>query len=457
MFDDDAPPDPSDPVGEALRGLALKVREEVVTPDPEELRARPTIHRASRPRLLVPSIAAAIVLIVGVTLAITLPGHTGKGHSPAVTSPTPFRVATHATRIGGITLVSDNLNQVLAQAPTMAVHASTVLYPDLDANNSAISFGAGSVWVLQSTKPLGGSAQPLGRRALSSDCGALVRLDPSTTAATGTVPLATCPEAVAFGDGSVWVLSFQINVDGYRLSQVDPATMTVRSTTIIDGGAHGVTPQGDTGAKHLYVTTAGTSVVVALQTETGATQIVTIDAATLATVESTTILPTRGVASALAATTTAAWMGTTNGWIYRIDPTTGTVTAQRHLGTSVRSLSASNQALWATVTLPPTNPTSAYPGFDTLELDPATGALTHDTRLPLLLVSTDGTEVWGIFASPERGSYIAKIDPHTGTVIGATSSPFKAPAFTPDTIGVSDGAAWVINTNLQTLTKVSPR
>lgn len=456
MFDDDAPPDPSDPVGEALRALALAVRREVAAPDHDEPWERTAVQRARHHKLIVPSIVAAVILIVGATLTVTLTGQARRGHRPAVTRPIPALVATHATRIGPITLLSDNLNQVLDQAPTMSVRAVTVRYPDLDANDSAIAFGAGSVWVLQSTKALGGTAQPLGHRAPSSDCGALVRLDPSTATTTGTVPLATCPAAVAFGDGSVWVLSFQIGVDGYRLSQVDPASMTVRSTTVIDGGANGVTPQGDTGAKYLYVTTTATNVVVAVQTETGATQIVTLDAHTFTAAASTTIPAAQGVASSLAASSTAVWMGTTGGWIDRIDPATGALTSERHLGAAVTSLSASNEALWITVALPPGKPDSAYPGFDTLELDPASGALTRDTRLPLLLVSTDSGEVWGIFASPERGNYIARINPHTGTVLGATSSPFKAPAFTPDTIGVSNGAAWVINTNLQTLTRVAP-
>lgn len=450
MFDDHAPLDVSDPIGQALRGLALAVQDEVTVPEPAGLWNRAAVQRVRRRRLVVPSLAAAVALIVGVALAVSLTGTSG--HSPAV------RVATHATRIGGITLVSDNLNQVLAQAPTMTVRSVTVRYPDLDANQAAIAFGAGHVWVLQSTKPLGGTARPLGAPAPSSDCGALVRLDPATTATTGTLPLATCPIAVAFGDRSVWVLSFQIGVDGYRLSQVDPATMSVRSITVIDGGPGGVTPQGDTGAKYLYVTATPTTVTVAVQTAAGTSQIVTLDATTRTTIGSTTIPASHGEADALAGTPDADWVGTTAGWLYRIDPATGATASERQLGARVTSLSASAQALWMTVALPvalpPGKPPAAYPGFDTLELDATTGSIRHDTGLPLVLVSTDGSQVWGIFSSPQHGNYIAKINPVTRTVEGATSSPFT-PTFTPDTIGVSNGAAWVINTNLQTLTKVS--
>lgn len=110
-----------------------------------------------------------------------------------------------------------------------------------------------------------------------------------------------------------------------------------------------------------------------------------------------------------------------------------------------------------TIALPTGKPASAYPGLDTLELNPNTGAVAHDTGLPLLLAATDGgDEVWGIFAKPRHGNYIARIDSRTRTVAGITSSPFKGSAFTPDTISVSGGAAWIINSNLQTLTKVTP-
>ena len=337
----------------------------------------------------------------------------------------------------------------------MSVRSSTIKYPDLDANYEAIAFGAGSAWVFESATPLGGPAEPIGSPE-PSDCGALVRLGSSTMAATGTLGLKRCPLALTFGDGSVWVLGMQIGTAGYRLTRVDPANMTVRASTVIDGGAAGVTPQGDTGAKYLFVATGGATVTVAVQTTAGSSQVVTLDAKTLATVASVTIPEARGEATALTANSSAAWLGTDGGWVYHIDPRTGTVAGERQLGARVFSLSASDRAIWMTIALPPDKPTSPYPRFDTLELNPVTDAVEHDTGLPLLLAATDGSDVWGIFSTPQHGNYIARIDPSTRTVAGITSSPLKAPAFTPDTIGVSDGAAWIINTNLQTLTKVVP-
>jgi hypothetical protein len=396
--------------------------------------------------------------VVAAALLVIVLGPFGGGHRPAITTPnlpSHPRLASHASTVGGVTFVSYNLNQVVAQAPSMSVRSSTITYPVLGANYDAIAFGAGSTWVVESATPLGGPATPIGSPD-RSDCGALVRLNSSTMAATGTLALKRCPLALTFGDGSVWVLGMQIGTVGYRLTRVDPANMTVQASTVIDGGAAGVTPQGDTGAKYLFVATGGATVTVAVQTAAGASQVVTLDAKALATVASVAIPAARGEATALTANSSAAWLGTTGGWVYRVDSRTGGIAGERQLGASVRSLSASDQAIWMTIALPSGKPASAYPGFDTLELNPVTGAVEHDTGLPLLLAATDGSDVWGIFSTPHHGNYIARIDPSTDTVAGITSSAFKAPAFTPDTIAVSDGAAWIINTNLQTLTKVVP-
>lgn len=460
MFENDARPNMADPVGEALRGLGLAVTNEVTTAGGAQLRAPArAARRRRRMRISVPALSITGAAVVAVALLVIVLVPSGGGRRPAITTPTaPSHpvLASHASTVGGVKFVSYNLNQVIAQAPSMSVRTTTIKYPDLDANSDAIAFGAGSTWVLESSKPLGGPAKPIGTPDLS-DCGALVQLNSSTMAATGTLPLKLCPEALAFGDGSVWVLSFQIGVEGYQLTQVDPTSLAVQSTTIIDGGQGGVTPQGDTGAKSLFVAAGSATVTVAVQTATGASQIVTLNAKTLATIGSVTIPEARGEATALAANSSAAWLGTDVGWVYQINPSTGTIAGERQLGAWVHSLSASDQAIWMTTALPAGKPLSAYPGFDTLELNPTTGAVEHDTGLPLVLAATDGSDMWGIFSTPQQGNYIAKIDPSTGTVAGATSSPFRATmAAYPDTIGVSDGAAWIINTNLQTLTKVVP-
>ncbi|MGH2872587.1 MAG: hypothetical protein ACRDL5_09030 [Solirubrobacteraceae bacterium] len=406
--------------------------------------------------MTVPTLSITAAAIVAAALLVIVAEPFGSGRRPAVATPnapSARRLASHSSTVGGVTFVNYNLNRVVAQSPSMHAHSSTLKYPVLGANDDAIAFGSGSAWVLETAEASGGPAKPIGTPD-RSDCGALVRLDSAAMTATGTRSLKGCPLALTFGDGSVWVLGMQIGTAGYQLTRVDPANMTVQASAIIDGGPGGVTPEGDTGSKYLFVATGGASVTVAVQTRSGASQVVTLDAKTLATVASVTIPQARGEATALAANSSAAWLGTTGGWVYRIDSRTGQIGGERQLGARVLSLSASGQAIWMTIALPSSKPARAYPGFDTLELDPVTGAVKHDTGLPLLLAATDGSDVWGIFSAPQHGNYIARIDPTTRTVAGITSSPFKAPAFTPDSIRVSDGAAWIINTNLQTLTKI---
>jgi hypothetical protein len=186
------------------------------------------------------------------------------------------------------------------------------------------------------------------------------------------------------------------------------------------------------------------TVTAAVQSATGATEVVTLAAPTLAPVASATIPPARGEAAGLSANRGGTWLGTTGGWVYRIDSRTGRVRGVRRFGAGVTGLAASDRAIWLT---------TAAPLPDTLQLNPVTGALEHDTGLPLLRAATDGRAVWGILAAPRHGDYVARIDPGTRTVAAVTSSPAQAPASTPDAIGVGGGAAWIVNTSLQTLTR----
>ena len=78
-----------------------------------------------------------------------------------------------------------------------------------DASNSegGITVGAGSVWMV--TKP-----------------SALIRIDPKTNAVAATVQLPSGSDNPAFGDGFVWVSSFEHD----QLIKVDPASNTVVAT-----------------------------------------------------------------------------------------------------------------------------------------------------------------------------------------------------------------------------------
>jgi YVTN family beta-propeller protein len=59
--------------------------------------------------------------------------------------------------------------------------------------------------------------------------GQLLVVDPSTRAAVGSVPLAFRPQAIAFAEGSVWV----VDEDGGRVLRIDPATRAVVATLTV--------------------------------------------------------------------------------------------------------------------------------------------------------------------------------------------------------------------------------
>ena len=326
-------------------------------------------------------------------------------------------------------------------------HIKTSHLPVASPDYASIAFGGGSAWVL--TYPASGNAP--------SPCGKLVRVTATTADVTGAVPIALCPDAVAYGQGSVWVLSFAINVRGYQLVRVNPATLAIESVTRIDAGRHGVTPAGDTGAKYLFVTVTPSLVYAAVQDARGRSQIVAVDPATGDVATKLTLGPAEAV-SALGVNHAAVWVGTDSGRVLGLDPATGAVEFARRVGARVISLSASGPGVWVTMNLP-APPRSSVPGLDVLRLDPATGAIVVDTGLPMVFVATDGTSVWALSSAPPFPSdsgLVAQINPATGEIMKRAELPTVLGSQPPDTIGVYTGSAWVINYFLRTLTKISP-
>jgi len=270
-------------------------------------------------------------------------------------------------------------------------------------------------------------------------------------------PIRLCPDAVAYGHNSVWVLSFAINVRGYQLVRVNPATLTIESVTRIDAGRHGVTPRGDTGAKYLFVTATKRLVFAAVQDARGKSQIVAVDPATGSVATKLTLGPAEAV-SGLSVNDAAAWVGTDSGRVLGLDPATGTVKFARRVGIRVISLSASGRGVWVTVNLP-APPRSPAPGLDVLRLNPATGAIVADTRLPMIFVATDGTTVWALSSAPPFPSdsgLMAQVNPATGVIVERAELPTLLDSQPPYTIGAYRGSAWVTNSFLRTLTKISP-
>jgi ABC-type Co2+ transport system permease subunit len=427
-----------DRISSILQGIAIRVEREVITPDPRFITRR-THRRHRRRRHELVSIAAALVVIAGaITASVVLPGSSTR---------TPIAVASYPVRFEHTRLVVKDLLEVQKNAATIAKSKITSLQlPVTSVNNSSIAFGDGRVWVLDDA---GGSAP--------APCGTLVAVNVASVKVSGSVPISLCPQAVAYGAGSVWVLSSQINVTGYQLVRVDPSTLTVRSTTIIDGGNGGITPQGDTGVKYEDVSVDGNDVIAAIQGPTGNGELFEVDATSGAIAASVTVPSADGPVTALGANNAAVWVGTANGWVLSFDPRSGVLSSGHRLGARIASLAASNSGAWVTANVP-VSADAGYPGLDTLRLDPTTGTITKDTGLPMVFVSTDGTSVWVLSSAAPYGSaagLVANIDPKTGDMNEQTELPVENVNF-PNALGVYEGSAWVINDDGGKLTRVNP-
>jgi hypothetical protein len=423
-----------DPVARALREGAAHVAAQTTTPPWPLVAERHT--RRNKQRLRRISLATGAVLAAAaITVAVVVLFPAG-GHRP--------QAAAHPVRFGNhILMVRDLMALQKTARPVPSARVVTRALRLKTPNYAALAFGAGSAWVLS----------PVGSQS-GSVCGKLIRVRTRTLNLTGSVPFRLCPSAVAFGDGAVWVLSFHIGGRGYQVARIDPITLGVTFVTTID---RGVTPAGDTGAKYMFLTVADGRVFAAVQGRLGGAQITALDATSGKPVYSAALPAAYGPLTALAGNDKAVWAGTFNGWVLRIDPLTDSVSAARHLGTRVASLSASSTGIWVSVSLPvPSRAT--YPGLDILRLNPLTGSLKDDTGLPMTFVAAGGSGIWALGSAPPYTSdagLVAQINPVTGAIVRKAHLPaLRAQA--PDTIGVYQGTVWVLNDFLGTMTRIAP-
>lgn len=429
---------PTDRIGNLLEDVAVHIEHQVAPPDVGVIRRR-SAHRRRR-RVFVSGTAAVVVaalVAAGVGLATQGPGPRS--------APTQG-VASYPVHFNNFQYVVKDLPAIKKQTASIPSSGiSSVSLPVVTPDYAAITFGAGRVWVLESRA-----------RPDCGNCGALAAINPSSLSVAGSVPLSSYPDSLAYGADSVWVLSSRIGVAGYDLTQVDPSTLAVQSTTVLAAGPGGVTPQGDTGAKYAFVTVSGNDVVATFQGAKGGSQIFVVTATSRKLVSTQTVPATDGPVTALSSNSAGIWVGTAAGWVLLVDPGNGSITNEQHLGTRVVSLAASDQAVWVTLNLPVPSHVKD-PHLDLLRLNPKSGGIERDTGLPMLYVATDGSSVWALGTSTPYVSYegmIGEIHPRTGELLAQAQLPTHGYQV-PDTVGVDDGAAWVINDFLGTLTRVS--
>ena len=423
-----------DPVALALREGAAHVAAQTTTPPWPVVAERHT--RRNRQRLRRISLATGAVLAtaaITVAVAALLPAG---GHRPQAEAH-PVRFGNHILMVRDLLAIQKTARPVpSARVVTRALRLKTP-------NHASLAFGAGSAWVLSPVESQSGPP-----------CGKLIRINTATLNLTGSVPFRLCPSAVTYGDGAVWVLSFQIGVRGYQVARVDPITLGVTFVTTID---QSITPAGDTGAKYMFLAVADGKVFAAVQDRLGGTQITALDTTSGKPVHSAALPSTYGPLTALAANDKVVWAGTFNGWVLRIDPLTDSIRAARHLGTRVASLSASPTGIWVSVNLPVPS-RAAYPGLDILRLSPLTGSLKDDTGLPMTFVAASGPNVWALSSAPPYTSdagLVAQINPANGAL--TQKAHLTAPIIqAPDTIGVYQRTVWILNDFLGTITRIAP-
>jgi hypothetical protein len=428
----------TDLIEDLLRQTATDIENNTAVPDVSVVKRG---DRGRRRQLVVATTAAAVVALGLIAANIGSGGSNGPGHTKQTTS---LAEGEHVVHFAGNQLVVKDLKVVSARAaaiPTSAIRTNNLA---LSAPTpSSITFGDGSAWALGAGTATG--------------CGRVLQINETSDEVTNSLALPLCPEALSFTNGALWVLSFQISVPGYTITRIDPNTLATAQNLVIDGGPDGTVQQGYTVAKALFLAAGGNQLVAAVQDPVGTSQIVGIDSVAGVVTWTAPLPTTAGTVSGLGVTGDAVWVGTSGGFVYRLDPMSGTVLGSRHLGTRVASLSAVGNEVWVSVNLPV--PASAtYPGLDVLRLDPMTGAIADDTGLAMAIVATDGQSVWAVSSAPPDefdNGLVAKLDPTTGAIEQRASLPTTGYA-TPDALSVIGGSGWVINSIEGTLSTLSP-
>jgi streptogramin lyase len=187
--------------------------------------------------------------------------------------------------------------------------------PAIPGSPSAVTYGAGSVWV---TTHFGLAA---------GDVGSVVRFD-SRPVKGPTIPVGNGVEAIAYGEGWIWVADRIADV----VRKIDPGTDRLMPEAVPVGRAPGAIAVG-----------AGSVWVTSTLDDT----LWRIDPAT-SSVDETIAL--RGPASAIAVTSAAVWVTSeTDDWVARIDPATNLRVSSVDGLDGPRGIAVTDDAVWVAV------------------------------------------------------------------------------------------------------------
>jgi YVTN family beta-propeller protein len=194
------------------------------------------------------------------------------------------------------------------------------------AGPEAIALGDGSLWMTVSGFDDGGNYLP----------GSLLRVDPATGTQLATIAIGGNPGDIETTPGAVWVAA---NEDD-KVLRIDPATNSVAATIAVPGGPEGVA-----------------FAFGSLWVSTDDGHLVRIDPAT-GQVSTTIVTQTSG--AFVAASGNALWMGNPsapgagNGMVTRVDPTTNKVVASVLVGADPEQIAFGGGSVWVALHENPT-------------------------------------------------------------------------------------------------------
>ena len=360
----------------------------------DEISQDPKLNvRFARRRWL--DVAVAVALIAAAVIAVM----TGRGSRPAASPaggpgaaaapallpssvrariPLPSGQPGDVTMLGSTAWISDWSASQIAGVDLAAGQVTRTLRVG-DRQNQPVSMtsGAGSLWVLDFSGPL-------------------LRIDPASGAITRRFPVRGLGADVAYGDGFVWIITYEPAADGDHeyLSKIDPSRDVIVKTAPIPGA--GTACAASPGPHGIWIACAGIDRITLInQDSLKPAQSLPVDSG--------------GYTPQIAPGRTAVWVLTPSG-LARADPATGRITAIIHTSYAPSTMSApalimdAADRLWITGSLL----TVVMP--DTLTAYPV--AHTPD----LISAAADGPTIW-----LRTGSTLTRLQLDTPHATGAAN------------------------------------
>jgi YVTN family beta-propeller protein len=249
----------------------------------------------------------------------------------------------------------------------------------------------------------------------------IVIIDPKSNAVSATAPVGTRPSALVEGSGSVWVA----NLGDQTITRVDPRSWAIDRTIPVAVKVAGLA----SGAGGIwYSTSNGRLYRIEPSYDT------TAQIAALGENDFRFARPQRPVAVAFG----SVWVVDASGFVARVDPATGRVLARIPVGTDASAIAAGAGAVWV-----------ASPVDDTVaQIDPTNAVTTIRVGHGPSGIAVGVGAVW---VTDRYDDTVQRIDPDTSSVVTTIHV-----GSSPQGVAVGDGAVWVADSHDGTITRIDP-